>query len=342
MTPDPELAGIVSAPILVRALTRAVSGRRLLLAGLVFACSACASPALGPPAVKTGGVASARALPPTVEELKHMTYAGLDERLGPVTLENGRWAGEPFAPGTASRPVVELAGDFRVVGDLDGDGLDEAVVVLTYSPGGTAAWSFLAVVTRGGGTLRNVATTALGDRVQIRSARIEDKRLIVSAVRAGEHDAACCPGELVEWQWTLGEGRLNALGTVRTGRLSLATLAGSVWVLRAWDLTEPAGSEPIVTLVYDAGRFAGTGGCNRYMAGVTAGDVPGQVMVGPLAGTRMACPEPQSSVEARFLEQLGGARTFGFMLGRLAISYARGDGSRGTMLFEARSPSKEP
>jgi heat shock protein HslJ len=63
--------------------------------------------------------------------------------------------------------------------------------------------------------------------------------------------------------------------------------------------------------------------------------MPGEVKVGPLAGTRMACPEPQSSVEARFLEQLGGARTFGFMLGRLAISYTRGDGSRGTMLFDA-------
>jgi heat shock protein HslJ len=58
--------------------------------------------------------------------------------------------------------------------------------------------------------------------------------------------------------------------------------------------------------------------------------------VGPLAVTRMACPEPQSAVEARFLEQLGGARTFGFRLGRLAISYEREGGSRGTMLFDGR------
>jgi heat shock protein HslJ len=326
-TPGPHLADILRAP---------------LLALLVFACYACASPALGPPALRTAGAASARGLPPSVEELKNMAYAGIDERLGPVTLENGRWTGEPIAVGAASRPVVELAGDFRLVGDLDGDGLEEAVVVLTYRPGGTGALSFLAVVTRENGTLRNVATTGLGDRVQIRLARIEDKRLIVSAVRAGEHDAACCPGELVESQWTLGDGRLNALGSARTGRLSLATLSGTVWVLRAWDIPEPAGSEPVVTLAYDAGHFAGTSGCNRYVAGVTAGDVPGQVSVGPLAGTRMACPEPQSTVESRFLEQLGGARTFGFMLGRLAISYARGDGSRGTMLFDVRTPSKGP
>jgi hypothetical protein len=56
----------------------------------------------------------------------------------------------------------------------------------------------------------------------------------------------------------------------------------------------------------------------------------------------MACPEPQSSVEARFLEQLGGGRAFGFLLGRLAISYTRGDGSRGTMLFDASTQPKAP
>jgi heat shock protein HslJ len=96
-----------------------------------------------------------------------------------------------------------------------------------------------------------------------------------------------------------------------------------------------------VTLSYDAGRFTGTGGCNRYFAAVEGGAMAGEVKVGPLAGTRMACPEPQSSVEARFLEQLGGARTFGFMLGRLAISYTRADGSRGTMLFDAGTPPRE-
>jgi heat shock protein HslJ len=309
---------------------------------LAFACAghACAA-ALLPPAAKTEAP-SIGVEAPTIEELKNTTYAGLDKRLGAVTLANGRWTGPPTAPGAASRPIVELADGFRVVGDLDGDRQDEAAVVLTYRSGGTAAFSFLAVVTRKDGTLKNVATTALGDRVQVRTARIDGARLLVSVVRAGANDAACCPGELVDWQWSLGDGRLNALGTVRTGRLSVATLAGTVWELRAWDITEPAGPEPVVTLTYDAGRFSGSSGCNRYFAGVEGGAMPGEVTVGPLAGTRMACPEPQSSVEARFLEQLGSARTFGFMVGRLAIAYIRGDGSLGTMLFDASPPLKEP
>ncbi len=312
-----------------------------LVAALAVACAchACASAALAPPAAD--GL-SIRAGSPTLEELKNTTYAGVDQRLGPLTLTNGRWTGAPPAVGAASRPIVELADDFRVAGDLDGDGLEEAVVILTYRPGGTATFSFLAVVTRKDGALQNEATTAVGDRVQVRSARIDGGRLLVSAVRAGAHDAACCPGELVEWEWTLGDGRLNPLSTVATGRLSLATLAGTAWVLRVWDIAEPAGSEPVVSLAFDAGRFTGSSGCNRYVAGVEGGTMPGEVKVGPIAGTRMACPEPSSSVEARFLEQLGGARTFGFMSGRLAISYARREGSTGTMLFQATAPSTQP
>ena len=93
-----------------------------------------------------------------------------------------------------------------------------------------------------------------------------------------------------------------------------------------------------MTLSYDAGRFTGTSGCNRYVGAVEDRSVPGEMKVGPLAGTRMACPDPQSSVEARFLDQLGGARRFGFTVGRLAISYTKGDGSSGTMLFDAGTP----
>ena len=92
----------------------------ILVAALALVCHACASPALAPPAAKTAEVALSRAFAPTVEELRNATYAGLGERLGPVTLANGRWTGASPALGVASRPSVELAGDFRVVGTSTG------------------------------------------------------------------------------------------------------------------------------------------------------------------------------------------------------------------------------
>ena len=59
--------------------------------------------------------------------------------------------------------------------------------------------------------------------------------------------------------------------------MSLAPLAGTVWILRTWYVTAPAESELVVTLSYDAGRFTGTGGCNRYVAVAEGGAMAGEV-----------------------------------------------------------------
>jgi hypothetical protein len=77
---------------------------------------------------------------PTLLELRNATYAGLEDLAVPVTLEERRWEGEPFEPGAASRPSVVLAPGFRLTGDLDGDGAEEAVVVLAQSSGGSGTW----------------------------------------------------------------------------------------------------------------------------------------------------------------------------------------------------------
>jgi heat shock protein HslJ len=313
-----------------------------LATALAFCCAGCTAPldVAGPG--RAAAVASSANTAPTLDELQNMRYIGLGDSPGTVTLRNGRWAGAPATTSAASGAVVALEADLRLTGDMDGDGLDDAVVLLTHRTGGTAVWSYLAVVARATGGLRNVATVALGDRVQIRSARIADGVLSVSTVRAGPNDAACCPGELGEQQWALVGGRLVAQGNFAAGRLSLATLAGRTWVLRAWDLGEPAPVQPVVTLVLTGGAFTGRSGCNRYTAGVTPGDGPGELSVGPAAATLMACPEAESAVESRFLQQLRSARRFGFRAGRLALSSADVDGPGKTMLFEASTPSPAP
>ena len=87
-------------------------------------------------------------------------------------------------------------GDLRVIGDLDGDGTDDAVVLLNYAPGGTGQLLYLAVMARKKGKIENIATTLIGDRVQIRDVRIEQKRIFVDVVQAEPKDAMCCPGEV--------------------------------------------------------------------------------------------------------------------------------------------------
>ena len=88
-------------------------------------------------------------------------------------------------------------------------------------------------------------------------------------------------------------------------------------------------------MVYEEGRLAGASGCNRFTAGVEAGETAGDLVVGPAAGTRMACPEEQMAVEDRFLEQLGAVSGFGFLAGKLGLSWSTDDSS-GVMLFRPR------
>jgi len=308
------------------------------VAALALWCGGCAAAVSG--AAPAGAAASSASAVSALVDLQNLRYSGLGDAPGVVTLIDGRWEAGPAIG--ASSAVVTLDADFRLVGDLDGDGLDDAVVLLTYSTGGTGAWSYLAVVARATGVLRNVATVALGDRVQVRSARIAGGTLSVSTVRAGPNDAACCPGELGEQQWALVGGRLVLLGNVTAGRLSLATLSGSTWVLRAWDVGEPAPVQPVVTLAHTAGAFTGRSGCNRYAAGVKPAGMPGEVSVGLVAATQMACPQAESAVESRFLEQLQSARRFGFRSGRLAISTGGAEGPGKTLLFEASSSLPTP
>ena len=276
---------------------------------------------------------------PTLKELKNASYSGIEGLKGSVKLVDGRWKGRPYKKGSASRPVVSLVGDLRVIGDLDGGGTDDAVVLLNYAPGGTGQLLHLAVMARKRGKIENVATTLIGDRVQIRDVRIEQKRIFVDVVRAGPKDAMCCPGEVNSRGWTLEPGgKLNRYTvTTKPGRLTLETIGNTEWILRSWDSKQPAPTRPAVTLIFKEGRFAGSSGCNNYFAPAKEGKIPGDVEVGAAGTTRKSCPDNEMSVERRFLEQLVRVRKFGFLVTQLALSWEK-EGVWKTMLFDKRQP----
>jgi heat shock protein HslJ len=276
---------------------------------------------------------------PTLKEIKNASYSGIEGLKGSVKLVDGRWKGRPYKKGSASRPVVSLIGDFRITGDLDGDGTDDAVVLLNYAPGGTGQLLHLALMARKKGKIQNLATALIGDRVQIRDVRIEQKRIFVDVIQAGPKDAMCCPGEVTTREWTLEPGgKLNRYTvTAKPARLTLETIGNTEWILRSWDSKQPAPTRPAVTLVFKDGRFTGSSGCNNYFAPVKEGKIPGDVEVGAAGTTRKSCPASEMSVERRFLEQLVRVRKFGFLVTQLALSWEK-DGVWKTMLFDKRQP----
>jgi len=81
---------------------------------------------------------------PSWDHLGNTSYEGIYDAA--VQLADGRYEGEPFAPGGASRPTVTLVRELRLVADLSDDPGQEAVVLLSETSGGSGSRLYVAVV----------------------------------------------------------------------------------------------------------------------------------------------------------------------------------------------------
>ena len=276
--------------------------------------------------------ASCRLNDPAV--LRNIEYGGIRDNT--ALLRDGVYEGEPFVPGGASRPRVELIDMPPVLHDLDGDGIDDAAVLLAESSGGSGVSTFLAVVSCRDGRAVNVGTTGIGNRVMIRSMVGRDRGIVVEIVATGPGEPLCCPTRKVRNKYHLREGRLHLASSEDQGPLSLADLEGIPWRLVRLGRNERVPEGVKVTAVFRDGKVSGSGGCNRYSAAVT-GTGPLEFSVGPAASTRMACPDPAGGFEDRYFSALQAADRFGFLLGNLVLHYGKGD-ARETMMFEREVP----
>jgi len=138
--------------------------------------------------------------PLTEEMLKNAEYQGIYRE--PVQLQDGTYEGEPFVEGSASRPTVTFVEPYAA-GDLDGDGQDDAVVLLVENSGGSGSFVYLAAVLNREGVPANVATQLLGDRAQVQSLAIAGGQVTLKLLTHGPDDAMCCPTQEVEQTYEL-------------------------------------------------------------------------------------------------------------------------------------------
>jgi len=251
---------------------------------------------------------------PIPEELAGATYTGIEDQ-GPVTLSAGKWEGQSLIEGGASVPTLWLSEGFHLTGDLDRDGADEAVVHITYSSGGTGNFGYLAVMGREGGEIVQEAIGLVGDRVQIRAARLDGGSVVLDVLQVGSGDGMCCPRQLATRTFSIENGKLVETASEVTGTVSLATLEGKEWVLRKLDADDGTPTAGQATLIFESGKVSGSTGCNWYQGSVSEGESATSLVIGPLATTRMACPEPLMAQEHAFLERLGQAELFQFLVG---------------------------
>ncbi len=88
---------------------------------------------------------------------------------------------EEIVAGAAAELIVSLGK--AAIGDLDGDGFEDAAVILVTHAGGSGTFRHLAAVLNRNGTPEHVAALFLGDRIKvnslfIRSGKIEAEMLI--------------------------------------------------------------------------------------------------------------------------------------------------------------------
>lgn len=265
----------------------------------------------------------------TMEQLKNLDYRGIYEQ--PISLKNGVYEGEPFVQGGASRPSAQLVDEPFLIMDLDGDGIDEAVVLITENSGGSGVYTYLAVVAWHDNKLQNVAALRLGDRVQVRSLDFEGNSLAMQLLVAGRGEPLCCPTQKLRNLYSFQSRELIQVASEETGQLSIADLEGTIWKLSHFsrEQTLPQGIE--VILAFSDGRVSGKSGCNRYFGGVNS-SAPGGINFSPMGATMMACASSIMEVEQKYLRALEKVKRFGFQNGRLILGYKQ-DGIWEALLF---------
>ena len=271
----------------------------------------------------------------SVEALKNATYSGIYEE--PVTLTDGLYEG-----GEAGDLRLHYKDNDTLFGDLDGDGVDDAVVFLQDSGGGTAAFIYVAAQLNQDGQPVDAGAVMVDDRVQFKAAAIEDGQVNVEVTTRGPGDADCCASYLTHKTYALQEGKLaeTSSGDAEPVRVSAAELDGTSWRLVELGENEPVADDVEITIAFAGDQLSGKGGCNNYNGSFTLDDVnPFAIAIGPLASTRMLCPDPAGSLESAYFDALGQASLWGYDFGNLVISYGSGEG-RKLLRFTAQ-PTEE-
>ena len=100
-----------------------------------------------------------------------------------------------------------------------------------------------------------------------------------------------------------------------------ATIEGSTWNLvglPGHDSSALGGAKRPVTARFEAGRISGFSGCNRFMGGYTVDR--DKLVIGTLAGTMMACPEPEMALERAVHGALTGTLRYAISADRLTLT----------------------
>jgi hypothetical protein len=198
--------------------------RKLIIIALLLALTACNLPSVQTPSPEQPGPATGPAL--TLDILRNATYQlPFYNRI--VTLTDGKYR---YESGVELLDVFLL--DVYALGDLNGDGVDDAAIIFAENGGGSGTFESVVAVYNENGVPVQAGAGMLGDRVLVSAVRIESGEIVLDVVVQGPNDPLCCP----------------SLPTTQTFRM----VEGALWLTRLTTKLSN-GAERIITITSPAG-----------------------------------------------------------------------------------------
>lgn len=212
----------------------------ILLAVIALAVGACSAPPTptpmpttqpSPTAVPTKAPAAATPLatptvaPLTLDALKNAEYAIEGPAGGKAKLANGTFK-EPI-PKSSAAVTVHIS-DVTAVGDLNGDGAQDAAVILIANTGGTGNFYYLYAVLNDKGTPKPSSPELLGDRIKLKALAIQGSEIVIDFLTQGPKDAMPNPTVPVTRKYKPQDGKLAATIPPTPAAAAAATKAAVV------------------------------------------------------------------------------------------------------------------
>ena len=264
-----------------------------------------------------------------------------------ITLVNGA-AEAPAAAGSSSQVITRIW-DEPVQTDLNGDGVDDAVLILTHSTGGSGTFYYLAAAIASGHGYSGTAGQLLGDRIEPIAIDVRDGIVSIRFMVRGVGESFTDPPTVMKTRdfmydsevHDVGDDAADAGGDGGNGQLvdvahdfegeadpDSMTLGMYTWTWVETTYNNDMIVQPIqpeaFTLTFAEGRVQGATDCNHFSGAYTADDRKIQ-FDDKMAMTKMYC---EGSQETEFVKMLLEVRSYFFNSeGRLILEIKFDSGS---------------
>lgn len=179
--------------------------------------------------------------PITLQMLKNSEYQA-QNGMTMVQLVDGK-----YQSGSGADFLSVSMQDLAAMGDLNGDGIEDAAVILAENYGGTGTFEYLVPVFNSGSNLAPSSGYFLGDRVQVNAISISNGIIKLDLLTHAPNDSLCCPSQSMTQSFRFISG---------PGLVMVRATSGAASGLREITINGPAAGSQVSTTFHITGSVS--------------------------------------------------------------------------------------